>query len=102
MLRNPLFARWGPPILVGVMAFVLYVRALRFGFVWDDEFTFYNNPAYRGLGWAQLKWMWTTFFFGAYRPLTWMTYQADDLLWGWRPERYHLAGVLLHALNASL
>jgi hypothetical protein len=36
-----------------------------------------HNPHYRGLGWTQLRWMWTTFHIREFMPFTWMTYGLD-------------------------
>jgi tetratricopeptide (TPR) repeat protein len=77
--------------------------ALSNGFVnWDDDRNFLTNPAYRGLGWAQLRWMFTTFHLGPYQPLSWMTLGLDYLVWGMNPRGYHLTSVLLHVANAGL
>src|SRR5207249_1788455 len=67
---------------------------------WDDDENFLDNPHYRGLGWTQLRWMWTTFHLGHYIPLTWMTFGLDYRLWGMNPFGYHLTSLLLHAANA--
>ncbi|MGH7897600.1 MAG: hypothetical protein ACREQQ_06585 [Candidatus Binatia bacterium] len=73
------------------------------GFVgWDDPQNFTENPHYRGLGWAQLKWMFTTFHMGPYIPLTWMSLAIDYLVWGLDPTGYHLTSLLLHAVNGVL
>ncbi|MEP6494412.1 MAG: tetratricopeptide repeat protein [bacterium] len=67
---------------------------------WDDEKNFLNNPNYRGLGLAQLRWMWTTFHVGHYVPLSWMTLGLDYSLWGMSPAGYHLTNLLWHTANA--
>src|SRR5205807_187055 len=77
-----------------------FLPALQNQFVsWDDAENFLDNPHYRGLGWSQLHWMWTTHQ-GHYIPLTWMTLGLDYLLWGMNPVGYHLTSLLLHAANA--
>src|SRR6185437_3111089 len=58
------------------------------------------NVHYRGLGWSQLRWMFTTFHMGPYQPLSWMTYGLDYLLWGMNPVGYHLTNLFLHAAYA--
>jgi hypothetical protein len=64
---------WVPPLGIAVITFVAFLPALQAGFVaWDDDANFLNNPAYRGLGLEQLRWMWTTFHLGHYVPLSWM------------------------------
>jgi hypothetical protein len=37
---------------------------------WDDDRNLLDNPDYRGLGWPQLRWMFTAFHLGHYIPLT--------------------------------
>lgn len=83
--------------------------ALRNGFVdWDDPDNFLKNQNFRGLGAAQLGWMFTTSHMGHYQPLSWITL-AGDYLWGRAvfgdgldPRSYHLTNNLLHAANAVL
>ena len=73
------------------------------GFVnWDDAANFRDNFSYRGLGWAQLQWMWTTFHMGHYQPLSWMSLGLDFLVWGMNPFGYHLTNLLLHMMNGVL
>ena len=95
--------RWVVPVLVAAITFAAFVPALRAGFVtWDDDRNFLDNPAYRGLGWSQLRWMWSTFHMGHYVPLTWMTLGLDYELWEMNPMGYHLQNLLLHSVNAVL
>jgi len=103
--RSSLGSGWrrGAPLVVAALAIVVFLPALRAGFVtWDDNRNFLDNPAYRGLGWTQLRWMWTTTHMGHYVPLTWMTLGLDYVLWGMNPFGYHLQNVVLHAVNAIL
>src|SRR5256712_4497496 len=91
---------WLVPLLIAVVTFAAFLPALHNQFVnWDDDKNFLENPHYRGLGWTQLSWMWTTHL-GHYIPLTWMTFGLDYLLWGMNPRGYHLTNLLLHAANA--
>src|SRR2546422_143509 len=91
---------WLVPVLIAVVTFAAFLPALHNQFVnWDDDKNFLENPHYRGLGWTQLTWMWTTHM-GHYIPLTWMTFGLDYLLWGMNPRGYHLTNLLLHAANA--
>ncbi|HEY3242502.1 MAG TPA: tetratricopeptide repeat protein [Phycisphaerae bacterium] len=91
------------------VVFMVFLPTLRNGFVdWDDTDNFLRNPNYRGLGWANLKWMFTTLHFGHYQPLSWVTL-GFDYLWaqrvygdGMNPRAYHLTNNLLHAVNAVL
>jgi tetratricopeptide (TPR) repeat protein len=94
---------WTVPLLVGIFTFVVFLPALQNGFVaWDDDKNFLNNPHYRGLGSANLHWMWTTFRLGHYVPLSWMTLGFDYVIWKMDPVGYHLTNIILHSLNAVL
>lgn len=82
---------------------VVYLPALAAGWTnWDDQKNFLENPDYRGLGWTQLKWMWTTRLLCHYTPITWMTLGLDYVIWGMNPLGYHLTSLLIHAVNAGL
>jgi protein O-mannosyl-transferase len=94
-------ARWLAPLLVAAVTAAAFLPALANGFVnWDDHANFVDNPHYRGLGWPQLRWMFTTTHMGPYVPLTWLTLGADYVVWGMRPFGYHLTSVLLHVATA--
>src|SRR5437867_3913081 len=91
---------WLVPTLIALVTFGAFLPTLHNQFVnWDDPRNFLENPHYRGLGWTQLRWMWTTHL-GHYIPLTWMTLGLDYLLWGMNSFGYHLTSLLLHAANA--
>jgi hypothetical protein len=86
---------------VVILTLAAFLGVLQSGFVnWDDPANFLDNPRYRGLGPAQLAWMFTTFHMGHYIPLTWLTLGADYLLWGMNPRGYHLTSLLFHAATA--
>ena len=92
---------WLPAIFVAALTLVSFLPILRNGFVeWDDYENLISNAHYRGLGWAQLSWMFSTFHMGPYQPLSWTTYGLDYLLWGMNPAGYHLTSLLFHAANA--
>src|SRR3989454_4788503 len=91
---------WLLPVMIALVTFVPFLPTLDNQFVnWDDQRNFLDNYHYRGLGWTQLRWMWTTHL-GHYIPLTWMTFGLDYLLWGLNPVGYHLTSLLLHTANA--
>jgi tetratricopeptide (TPR) repeat protein len=98
-------------LLFAIVAAVLAVfwPALANGFVdWDDPSVILNNQNFRGLGSAQLGWMFSTFYWGHYQPLVWLSYALDyvrSVAWsgdGLQPRAYHLTSLLLHAANAVL
>src|SRR3989475_11994697 len=96
----PGWVLWLVPVLIALVTVAAFLPAFQSQFVsWDDAENFLDNPHYRGLGWSQLHWMWTTHL-GHYIPLTWITLGLDYLLWGMNPVGYHLTSLLLHAANA--
>ncbi len=97
----PRLRRWLVPSLVLFLTVLAFLPSLQNGFVnWDDEANLLANARYRGLGWEQLRWMFTTFHMSLYRPLAWVTLGLDYLIWGMEPFGYHLTSLLLHAANA--
>src|SRR6266550_5705320 len=93
--------RWLAALLVAVFTLAAFLPTLHNQFVnWDDDVNFLDNPHYRGLGGAHLRWMWTTFHMAHYIPLTWMTLGMDYLLWSMNPVGYHLTSLLLHVTSA--
>ena len=78
-----------------------FIPVLDNGFVdWDDDQNFLDNPYFRGLGVAQVKWAWTTFWLGVYQPLAWLLFEAQYVFWQLDPRGYHLTSLLLHVANA--
>ena len=90
-------------IAVAALTFVAFLPALSASFLnWDDNVNFLDNPAYRGLGPAQVHWALTSTLFGHYIPLTRLSWGLNYVLGGMNPFGYHLVNVLLHAANAVL
>ena len=97
--RSPLL----PPALIAVAVVATFAPALSAGFTnWDDDVNFTGNPHYRGLSWANLNWMFSTFLMGHWHPLTWVSLGLDYTVSGMNPAGYHLTSVLIHAANAVL
>ena len=94
---------WVVPAAIALITVLAFLPVLRAQFVaFDDPENFLMNQRYRGLGWDQLQWMWTTTHLGHYVPLSWMTLGLDYLVWGMNPAGYHATNLLLHAANAVL
>ncbi len=94
---------WALPVALALIAAIVFSPSLFNGFVeWDDQVLFLENPNYRGLGWKQIRWMFTTTLWGHWVPVTWLTHGLDYVLWGMNPMGYHGLNVLLHAINTAL
>src|SRR5215831_18018451 len=91
------------PFAVGALTFLVFSPAVLNGFVeWDDQVNLLQNSHYRGLGWTQVRWMFTSTLMGHYIPVTWLTFGLDFTLWGMNPLGYHLTNNLIHSVNAAL
>jgi tetratricopeptide (TPR) repeat protein len=94
--------RFGLPALIAMLALLLYIPSWGGDFLnYDDDHNFTGNLSYRGLGPANLKWMFTNHY-GHYVPLTWLTHGLDYVLFGMNPLGYRVVNSLYHALNAVL
>jgi Flp pilus assembly protein TadD len=92
---------WWMAIPLAAAVVAAFAPVLDNGFVesWDDGQNFLDNPSFRGLGTAQVRWAWTTFLLGVYQPLAWMLLEAQYAAWGLWPRGYHLTSLMLHVLN---
>jgi Tfp pilus assembly protein PilF len=89
------------PALVFVIALVTFLPGLDGQFLnWDDDLNFLANPNFRGLGWSNIRWMFTTTLTGHWIPLSWLTLGVNYTLGGMNPWGYHLGNLLFHAGNA--
>ena len=60
------------------------------------------TTAFRGLGWEQICFAFTTFQGGVYQPLGWLLQSLTYELFGLDPRGYHLVSLVLHVLNVIL
>ncbi|MCO6436747.1 MAG: tetratricopeptide repeat protein [Phycisphaerae bacterium] len=88
-------------VVIGLTG-LTFASVARFGFVnWDDDYALVLNDRFRGFGWENLRWMFTTGFAGHYQPLTWLSYALDYRIWGGLdPGGYHVTNLLLHVATA--
>ncbi len=91
-------------VAIPLAFFVIYafIPILDNGFVdgWDDDPNFRDNPYFRGLGAAQVRWAWTTFWVGVYQPLAWLLFEVQYFFCELDPRGYHLTSLLLQVANA--
>src|SRR4029077_18633017 len=90
------------PLTIALATLIVFLPALWNGFVdWDDVTNFVENMNYRGLGLAQIHWMWTSHLMNRYIPITWITLGFDYTIWGMEPFGYHLTNILRHPATAE-
>ncbi|MDW8308704.1 MAG: tetratricopeptide repeat protein, partial [Verrucomicrobiales bacterium] len=92
---------WRNAAVVFLLAVVVYLPALRCGFIWDDDDYVTENLTLRD--WNGLKRIWLEI--GAvpqYYPLVHTTFWLEYRLWGLNPAGFHAVNVALHGLAAVL
>ena len=95
---------WKSPA-TGVAAIILltvaaYIPAMRGGFIWDDDTLITGNRMVKASD--GLRRIWFTTEALDYYPLTWSLCWLEWRFWGNSAAGYHVANVLLHAVNAVL
>lgn len=90
-------------LLVAFVAFLIYLPALRNGFVigWDDGKMVFN-PATRSFDLNLLKWTFSAEANDTFGPLYVLSFALDYAIWGLNPLGYHLTNIILHSINAFL
>jgi protein O-mannosyl-transferase len=78
---------------------LVYLPALRAGFIWDDDDQLTKNACV--VGPPGFKGIWTTSS-AVYYPLVLTSFWLQHALWGLRPLPYHLVNVAMHAACAIL
>lgn len=84
--------------------FLVYIRALRNGFIdFDDSFfVTQNTQVKKGLSWEGFQYAWTALD-GFWHPLTWLSLELDYHFYGLKhPAGFHSTNMLLHTANALL
>lgn len=83
---------WWKAAALLVIAVIVYLPAIRGGFVWDDRVFITSNPQMHG----PVTDLWITAK-PDYLPLTLTLYWIETALWGFNAPAFHLVNVLLHA-----
>ena len=92
---------WIVVISLALIVLYAFIPCVDNGFVdWDDDQNFLANPYFRGLGLAEVKWAWTTFWLGVYQPLAWLLFETQYVFCQLKPRGYHLTSLLFQVANA--
>jgi len=91
----------GLSALLVALTLAVYCRVGRFGFVvFDDPLCVTENRhVLAGLSRGGLRWAFTTFYFGNWMPLTWLSLMLDGTCFGTWPGGYHITNMLLHTTS---
>jgi protein O-mannosyl-transferase len=91
---------WG---MLTACVWIAFSPVLSNGFVdWDDQTWILENHSFRGLGWEQIQFAFTTLIGGVYQPLGWLVQSLTYELYGLDPRGYHLVSLLFHVVNVVL
>jgi Flp pilus assembly protein TadD len=93
------------PIWAGLAAavWIAFSPVLNNGFVdLDDRDWILDNHAFRGLGWDQIGFAFTTMKGGVYQPLGWLLQSFTFAAFGLDPRGWHLVSLVFHILNVVL
>jgi len=106
-MTSPAGDRRSTPVWLGAVTLVtllLFAPSIGFDFLHsDDDVNVFQNEHIRDLSPASLKWMFTDFEQAVrFKPLSWLGWALIHQVAGLHPAAYHLANVLLHAINAAL
>ncbi len=85
---------------IALFAFLVYVPALRNGFInWDDNDYVYENLPVRTFNLQLFRWAFFDFHAANWHPLTWLSHAIDYAIWGLDPFGHHLTNNIIHAIN---
>ncbi|HNQ78240.1 MAG TPA: tetratricopeptide repeat protein [Acidobacteriota bacterium] len=65
----------------------------------DNVYVYENDRVQKGITWDNLKWAFSTNYFGFYYPLTWLSHMLDCQLFGLWAGGHHLTSLLIHLLS---
>ncbi|MCE0524152.1 MAG: tetratricopeptide repeat protein [Methylacidiphilales bacterium] len=83
---------------------IVYAQVYSFDFFADDDplYVTQNPDVKSGLSWHGLWWDLTSERAGNWQPLAWLSFQADDQLWGLVAGPFHLTSLFFHVANSVL
>lgn len=84
------------PTAIFVITAALFMSTVTFDFIrsWDDGALLLFNGNLVG---RDVTWVWRTYYFGHWIPLTWLTHMWDAHVWGLWAGGWHAENLLLHA-----
>ena len=94
---------YGPLLMILLISFLVYLPALRGGFVWDDDDYVRNNALAHSINLKQIFFGGhQSFVVGNYHPVTVLMLAIEYHFFGVVEKGYHVINLLLHLLNVLL
>jgi hypothetical protein len=96
--------RVGFGLLLGALAFALYLPSVRYGFIGVDDPVYVtgNRHVLQGITLEGLRWSLTATEGGSWHPLTWWSHMLAVHLFGTWGGGHHLLNAFLHACSAAV
>lgn len=92
-----------PALLTWGLTAAVFLPVLSGGFLsWDDRALYVENLSYTGFSAGHWQWMCSTFRYGHWQPLTWLSCALDYAAWGLFPYGWHSTSLMIHSMNAVL
>jgi protein O-mannosyl-transferase len=91
-------------LLIILLASLPFLSLVNAEFVhWDDDvYVCDNQRVQNGLTPENVKWAFSTIYFGFYYPVTWLSHMLDCSLFGLKAGGHHLTNIIIHMLNSLL
>ncbi len=68
----------------------------------DDVYVTDNERVKKGINLENIKWSFSTIYFGFYYPFTWLSHMLDSELYGLNAGGHHITSVIIHIINTLL
>ena len=90
--------------VLAITIIAIYAQTLRYDYVAydDDVFVTDNATVKAGLTAPGISWAFTTSFAANWQPLTWLSYELDNQIFGLHPGPEHAVNLALHLSSALL
>jgi tetratricopeptide (TPR) repeat protein len=91
-------------VILALVTFAVYsqIDTLEFKNYDTDYYVYENSHVKAGLTWKNIRWAFTTTYFGNWIPLTWLSHMLDVQLFGLAASRHYLTNVIFHVANTLL
>jgi len=95
---------WVIALALAVLTAAVYAQVTGFEFTSydDDLYVTENRFVQEGLGWAGVRWAFTTTHGDLWHPGAWISLMLDAEIYGLNPGGFHLTNLILHIANTLL
>jgi len=92
--------QWAWAALLVLVTVLVYLPALKAGFIWDDDLLLTDNQRIQSP--HGLRELWSFSLDSEFYPITWTSFWIEWRLWGMNPKGYHATNILFHVLGVLL